>query len=87
MGKLGCREQAAGMNRDMGYNSNGISGADATRAVICPYCGSANTEFFSLFGQQLLTVQYYCNGCRTPFEYVKDDAVLDDYLARKEGQQ
>jgi ring-1,2-phenylacetyl-CoA epoxidase subunit PaaD len=54
-------------------------------AVACPYCGSTETELFSLFGQQLLTVQYYCNHCRTPFEYIKDDAVLHDYAARKEG--
>lgn len=47
-------------------------------AVACPYCGSEDTEFFSLFGQQLLTVQYYCNACRTPFERVKGDDILDD---------
>ena len=53
-----------------------------TRAEVrCPYCASTDTELFSLFGQQLLTVQYYCNTCRTPFEYVKDDDVLDGYLA------
>ena len=34
---------------------------------------STDTEFFSLFGQQLLTEQYYCNTCHTPFEYIKDD--------------
>ncbi len=44
--------------------------------VHCPYCNSTETTFFSLFGQQLLTVQYYCNACHTPFEYVKDDEVL-----------
>lgn len=55
-------------------------------AVVCPYCGSTETELFSLFGQQLLTVQYYCNSCRTPFEHIKDDDVLHDYAARKEGQ-
>jgi len=43
------------------------------RAVTCPYCGSTETELFSLFGQQLLTLQYYCNTCHTPFEHVKDD--------------
>jgi DNA-directed RNA polymerase subunit RPC12/RpoP len=49
----------------------------ATKAeVSCPYCGSPDTEFFSLFGQQLLTVQYYCNACHTPFEHIKDDDVL-----------
>jgi transposase-like protein len=44
--------------------------------VTCPYCGSTNTELFSLFGQQLLTVQFYCQACHTPFEHVKDDAIL-----------
>ncbi len=44
----------------------------AAREVSCPYCRSINTEFSSLFGQQLLTEQYYCNDCHTPFEYVKD---------------
>ena len=53
----------------------------------CPYCGSTDTELFSLFGQQLLTVQYYCNSCHTPFERVKGDDVLEDYAARKESQQ
>jgi DNA-directed RNA polymerase subunit RPC12/RpoP len=55
-------------------------------SVRCPYCGSTETELLSLFGQQLLTVQYYCNTCRTPFEHVKDDAALDDYAERKESQ-
>lgn len=47
--------------------------------VICPYCGSTDTELFSLFGQQLLTVQFYCQTCHTPFEYVKDDALLSEH--------
>jgi len=46
-------------------------------AITCPYCGSPQTELFSLFGQQLLTVQYYCNACHTPFEYIKDDDILE----------
>lgn len=50
----------------------------------CPFCGSTDTEPFALFGQQLLTVQMYCNSCRTPFEYIKDDDVLEDFAARKE---
>lgn len=66
------------------YNNNGT---EQQVVVLCPYCGSTNTEFFSLFGQQLLTVQYYCNDCRTPFERVKDDAVLDNYVTRKEDQR
>ena len=58
-----------------------------TVKVACPYCSSTDTEFFSLFGQQLLTVQYYCNACHTPFEYVKDDEMLDAYATRKEDSK
>ncbi len=74
----------------MGYNNNTGPSQEHTdtsrRQPACPYCGSTDTEIFSLFGQQLLTVQFYCNACRTPFEYVKDDDVLADYAARKESQ-
>jgi sarcosine oxidase delta subunit len=48
------------------------------KEVTCPYCGSTNTELFSLFGQQLLTVQYYCQSCHTPFEHVKDNDTLNN---------
>ncbi|WP_157506441.1 hypothetical protein [Ktedonobacter racemifer] len=53
-------------------------------AVACPFCASTQTELDALFGQQLLTVQYYCHACHTPFEYIKDDAVLYDYVERKD---
>ncbi len=46
------------------------------KPITCPYCSSSDSEFFSLFGQQLLTMQYYCKHCHTPFEYVKDDTAL-----------
>lgn len=44
--------------------------------VACPFCGSTDTEFMSLFGSQLLTRQLYCNSCRTPFEQVKSGRVI-----------
>jgi len=47
--------------------------------VTCPFCRSLETEPMALFGQQLLTVQYYCNGCKTPFEKVRDERVLSDF--------
>ena len=68
----------------MGYNTNWPESKEEEIRISCPYCHSTDTEFFSLFGQQLLTTQYYCNTCRTPFERVKDDDVLIDYAARKE---
>lgn len=40
-------------------------------AVACPFCGSRETEVFSLFGSSPLTAQHYCRGCRTVFERVK----------------
>lgn len=39
----------------------------------CPFCGARDAELLSLFGSQLLTEQYYCRACRTPFEHIKDD--------------
>jgi hypothetical protein len=47
-------------------------------AAVCPFCGSTDAEMLALFGQQLMTVQYYCNTCHTPFERVKSRDVLLD---------
>ncbi|HLW01065.1 MAG TPA: hypothetical protein VKT82_20575 [Ktedonobacterales bacterium] len=55
---------------------------DETAHAVCPYCGSNETEFFSLFGGQLLTAQYYCRACHTPFEQVKNADVLADAARR-----
>jgi hypothetical protein len=41
------------------------------RAGGCPFCGSFQTEVFSLFGSSALTSQYGCRRCRTVFERVK----------------
>jgi hypothetical protein len=40
-------------------------------AIACPFCDSADTEQFSAFGSALSTSQYYCNGCRSVFEFMK----------------
>lgn len=42
-----------------------------SEAIRCAYCASTETEFFSLFGQSLLSSQYYCHSCRTVFESVR----------------
>ncbi len=62
----------------MGYNTS-----ETQTRVRCPFCGSTDNEPLALFGQQLLTVQMYCNACRTPFEYVKDDDILEDFAVKK----
>ncbi|HEX5158150.1 MAG TPA: hypothetical protein VFW17_13125 [Ktedonobacterales bacterium] len=41
--------------------------------VSCPFCGSAEVELLALFGSQLLTDQYYCRACHTPFEHLRAD--------------
>lgn len=37
----------------------------------CPHCGSQDTELMGIFGSILANAQFYCNGCRCPFEFVK----------------
>jgi ring-1,2-phenylacetyl-CoA epoxidase subunit PaaD len=48
----------------------------------CPFCGSRETELMSLFGQQLMSAQYYCRACHTPFERVKGADVVQDAQKR-----
>ena len=43
------------------------------RPVVCPFCGSDDTEPYSLFGSTLLLTQHYCRACRTVFERIRDD--------------
>lgn len=51
----------------------------------CPFCGSADTELLSLFGSQLLTEQWYCRACGTPFEHIKDAAPGSEVSAWPHG--
>jgi DNA-directed RNA polymerase subunit RPC12/RpoP len=67
--------------------SESFAPAWAGKPVTCPYCGSQQTEIFSLFGQQLLTLQYYCRTCHTPFEYVKDEQPPDEGEASRHAGQ
>jgi hypothetical protein len=39
--------------------------------IICPFCASAETELFAMFGHLLLSSQYYCRSCRTVFDVVR----------------
>ena len=43
------------------------------RPIICPYCDSTETDFFSLYGNSLLSTQYYCRSCHTIFDVVRYD--------------
>jgi DNA-directed RNA polymerase subunit RPC12/RpoP len=37
----------------------------------CPWCGSRATERIGEWGPQLLTEQYICLTCRSPFERIR----------------
>lgn len=46
----------------------------------CPFCGSTETTKQSDFGTSLMVKQYYCNSCKTVFEWVKwgdEETMLD----------
>jgi ring-1,2-phenylacetyl-CoA epoxidase subunit PaaD len=40
-------------------------------AVVCPHCGSANTELKSEFGSTACKAIHVCNACREPFDEFK----------------
>lgn len=42
------------------------------RQVICPQCGSVNTELSSEFGATACKALYRCVDCREPFDHVKE---------------
>ncbi len=44
---------------------------DRSGVIACPFCASKDNELFSLFGQSLLSSQYYCRHCRSVFEGVR----------------
>ena len=54
--------------------------------IACAYCDSSNIELMSLFGQSLLSSQYYCRNCHSVFEAVRwteaADGLLDSFQTR-----
>lgn len=41
-------------------------------SVTCVWCDSADVEQLGEFGPGLMTEQWYCNACRSPFELIKE---------------
>jgi hypothetical protein len=37
----------------------------------CPFCEGEDTRLLNPFGGQLTVAQYWCNRCRTGFDYIK----------------
>lgn len=48
------------------------AGAKVARGVTCPFCRSKDVEPMAMFGAQLMTEQFYCRACHTPFEHLRD---------------
>ena len=40
-------------------------------AAQCPFCDGMDTKLLSPFGGQMSMAQYWCNRCRTGFEYIR----------------
>jgi DNA-directed RNA polymerase subunit RPC12/RpoP len=45
--------------------------SDREEPVRCPWCGSHDVERIGEWGPQLLTQQYFCLSCRSPFEWIR----------------
>lgn len=48
-------------------------------SVACPFCEGTDTKLLNPFGGQLSVAQYWCNRCRTGFEYLKWDDHDDEH--------
>jgi transposase-like protein len=40
-------------------------------AVTCPWCGSTDVERIGEFGPGLMTEQWMCLACHSPFEWIR----------------
>jgi formate dehydrogenase maturation protein FdhE len=45
--------------------------SEENKAIRCSFCSSSDVEKISSFGTAQLVRQYYCNNCRTVFEYIR----------------
>ena len=40
-------------------------------AATCPWCGSDRTSELRAYGSLLMTSQWFCDACRSPFERIR----------------
>jgi hypothetical protein len=48
-----------------------LNGDDDGEPVRCTWCGSDDVERIGEWGPQLLTEQWMCRACRSPFEWIR----------------
>ncbi len=41
--------------------------------VECAFCGSSDTEPTGIYGCHMMLSQYYCRGCHSSFEWVREE--------------
>jgi hypothetical protein len=46
--------------------------------LTCPWCGAADTEQIAVYGSLLMTAQWFCNACGSPFERVRHRGRVSD---------
>ncbi len=51
--------------------THGLVDLDILEHVVCPFCGSDNTEMKSPFGPTLCRSLHYCDNCKQAFEQFK----------------
>lgn len=39
--------------------------------MTCPWCGATDVEQIAAYGSLLMTAQWFCNACHSPFERVR----------------
>ncbi|WP_428841945.1 hypothetical protein [Halobacillus naozhouensis] len=44
---------------------------ESDKDIQCPFCSSGDVELIAPFGTAQLVRQYYCNHCKSVFEYIK----------------
>jgi hypothetical protein len=60
------------------YNRVTVADAELPEHPKCPHCGSEDTRLMSPFGSVLANAQFYCEDCRTTFEFMKWEHELDE---------
>lgn len=43
----------------------------AAEEPACPWCGSREVEELAAYGSLLMTAQWFCNACGSPFERIR----------------
>jgi hypothetical protein len=45
--------------------------------LTCPWCGAIDVEQIAAYGSLLMTAQWFCNACGSPFERVRHRSALE----------